>query len=67
MLDSCVMLNNQNDHCGYYRAQIAFDEQDYDLAKIIFKGVFGLQTRDYDSLNILGLNFLLLKTPKGRL
>ena len=61
MLDSCVMLNNQNDHCGYYRAQIAFDEQDYDLAKIIFKGVLGLQPNDYASWNMLGLTFLELK------
>lgn len=58
MLDSCVMLNNQNDHCGYYRAQIAFDEQDYELAKIIFKGVLGLQPRDYASWNMLGLTFM---------
>jgi tetratricopeptide (TPR) repeat protein len=61
MLDSCVMFNNQNDHCGYYRAQIAFDEQDYKLAKIIFKGVLGLQPNDYASWNMLGLTFMELK------
>ena len=61
MLDSCVMFNNQNDHCGYYRAQIAFDEQDYNLAKIIFKGVLGLQPNDYASWNMLGLTFMELK------
>lgn len=61
MLDSCIILNPNNDECIYRRGVIAFEENEFELSKSIFKAVLSLKDKDYAAWNYLGLSFQELK------
>ena len=60
-LDSCILLNSQNDECKYYRAKIEFDIKSYQKASVMFKNVLALKETDASSWHMLGLCFTKLK------
>lgn len=60
-LDSCILLNPQNDECKYYRAKIEFDMKSYERAAVMFKNVLALKEMDASSWHMLGLCFTQMR------
>jgi tetratricopeptide (TPR) repeat protein len=61
-LDSCVSLDPKNSDCLYYRAMLAMDEGDYQLARLALQGAIISNQNDYAAWTQLGICHTELKS-----